>query len=48
MSDDFDINDGSRRSLLDRGRALTGETEDPVDPALRFDSTAWRPSTGRS
>ena len=32
MSDDFDINDGSRPSLLDRGRALTQETEAPVDP----------------
>jgi hypothetical protein len=29
----FDINDGSRKSLLEKGRDLTGETEGPDDTA---------------
>ena len=30
----FDINDGSRKSLLDKGRDLTGETDGPEDVAF--------------
>ena len=31
----FDINDGSRPSKLDKGQALTGESEEPVDPTFQ-------------